>query len=86
MDSMRISLAILVLILGAPCASAQSADTPPAATEPVFCAEVYIPVCGVKDGKAATYSNDCFAHGAGAKVIHTGKCDASDASGGAKPQ
>jgi hypothetical protein len=53
----------------------QCADPKPKPTKPpIFCAETYIPVCGVKDGAKKTYSNDCFARADDAKVVADGAC------------
>jgi len=53
-----------------PCAD----PTPQPTKTPIFCAEVYQPVCGVKDGKAKTYSSACFAKADGAQVVADGEC------------
>ena len=56
-------------------AEGQCADPTPKPTKtPIFCAEIYQPVCGAKDGKAKTYSSPCFAKADGAKVIADGEC------------
>jgi len=39
--------------------------------EPTFCIEIFAPVCG-NDG--VTYTNSCFAEGAGAQILHDGEC------------
>jgi Kazal-type serine protease inhibitor domain len=43
------------------------------------CNARYDPVCGELNGKRKTYSNDCFARGAGAKVIAVGECGQNEA-------
>jgi hypothetical protein len=52
-----------------------AAEKKPAA-EPVFCMEVYQPVCGIKGTVTKTYSNACFAKADGAKVVSQGECPA----------
>lgn len=42
--------------------------------KPVFCAAVYIPVCGAN---GVTYSNECAAHSVGISDIAEGACPAS---------
>jgi len=42
------------------------------ATRPMFCLDVWIPVCGC-DGQ--TYSNSCYAHRSGVNVAHEGGCN-----------
>jgi len=44
-------------------------------TQPVFCIEIFQPVCGVD---AMTYSNSCFAEGAGVEIAHEGECTILD--------
>ena len=66
------------------CAKADSAEVvsegqcseaaPQPANTPIFCAEVYQPVCAVKDGTTKTYSSDCFAKADDAKVVADGEC------------
>ena len=41
---------------------------------PVFCPDIYEPVCGRKDGVNMTYANSCTATAAGAVVLAPGKC------------
>jgi len=48
--------------------------TPKPAKPPIFCAEVYHPVCAIKDGVRKTYSTDCFAKADGAKIVSDGEC------------
>jgi hypothetical protein len=57
-------------------ASQASADIMPPTTRQhdTVCTARYDPVCGELNGKRKTYSNDCFARGAGAKVIAVGEC------------
>jgi hypothetical protein len=52
-----------------PCAQPKPAPT----KTPIFCAEVYQPVCGVKDGATKTYSSACFAKADGATVTAAGE-------------
>ena len=40
----------------------------------IVCTEQYAPVCGRIGQKTKTYSNACFARGAGATVIAQGPC------------
>ena len=66
------------------CAKADSAEvvregqcgdsTPQPTKTPIFCAEIYQPVCAVKDGAQKTYSSDCFAKADDAKVVADGEC------------
>jgi hypothetical protein len=44
--------------------------------EPVFCIEIFAPVCGV-NGK--TFSNACFAGGEGIDIAHDGECTGDEA-------
>lgn len=46
----------------------------PDARRPTVCTEQYLPVCGRIGGALKTYSNQCFARAAGAKVIADGPC------------
>jgi hypothetical protein len=40
-----------------------------------LCPQIVLPVCGVKaDGVRSTFTNSCFAHRAGATVLHRGAC------------
>ena len=48
--------------------------TPKPTKTPIFCAEVYQPVCAVKDGTTKTYSSACFAKADGATVTAAGEC------------
>ena len=48
--------------------------TPKPTKTPIFCAEVYQPVCAVKDETTKTYSSDCFAKADDAKVVADGEC------------
>ena len=48
--------------------------TPNPTKTPIFCAEVYQPVCAVKDGATKTYSSDCFAKADDAKIVADGEC------------
>jgi hypothetical protein len=43
--------------------------------EPVVCIALFAPVCGVD---AKTYSNSCFAEGAGVEIAHDGECTIID--------
>lgn len=48
------------------------ADAPGVCTvKPQICYQLYKPVCGCN---GQTYSNDCYAHGAGVSVDHDGAC------------
>ncbi len=47
---------------------------PAPARPPVFCMEVYQPVCGRIDATFKTYSNACFARGDGATIVGDGPC------------
>ena len=58
---------------------AQSAGTSKPA--PQVCTEQYAPVCGQIGNNSKTYSNECFARAAGAKVIADGECKAVPPSG-----
>jgi hypothetical protein len=61
--------------------SEASADiVPPTIQHHAVCTARYDPVCGELNGKLRTYSNDCVARDAGAKVISTGECEQSDHS------
>ena len=46
--------------------------------ETKMCIEVYAPVCGVKNGVIQTYSNDCFAKGDWATILHKGVCTGNE--------
>ena len=41
---------------------------------PIFCPDLYMPVCGRIDGVNKTYANACFAMVAGAVVLDQGVC------------
>lgn len=43
--------------------------------EPIACITLFAPVCG-NDG--ITYSNSCFAEGAGAQILHDGECSGDE--------
>ncbi len=51
-----------------------SDQTPKPTKTPIFCAEVYQPVCAQKDGAQKTYSSDCFAKADDATVVADGPC------------
>jgi len=51
----------------------------PVDKEPTFCIEIFAPVCG-SDG--VTYSNSCFAEGAGVQILHDGECTGEDPNDG----
>jgi hypothetical protein len=53
-------------------AQATKSDRTP--SRPIFCMELYAPVCGRLGSRLRTYSNQCFAHAAGAKVVAQGPC------------
>jgi hypothetical protein len=55
-----------------------------AAANAAVCTEQYAPVCARAGSIAKTYSNRCFAHAEGAKVIAEGAC--RSASGGKIPK
>jgi Kazal-type serine protease inhibitor domain len=47
--------------------------------EQKMCPRVAHPVCGLtKDAKRSTFTNDCMAEGAGARVLHQGACEGGD--------
>lgn len=66
------------------CAKADSAEvahegqcgepTPGPTKTPIFCADVYQPVCALKNGAQKTYSSDCFAKADDAKIVADGEC------------
>ena len=49
-------------------------DTDHKLDKTIFCNERYAPVCGKTEHGAKTYSNACFAHADGAKIIGPGPC------------
>jgi len=53
-----------------PCGDPKPKPTKP----PIFCADVYQPVCALKDGTQKTYSSDCFAKADDAKIVADGEC------------
>jgi hypothetical protein len=50
--------------------------TNPAKPRPTVCTEQYAPVCGQIGNARKTYSNVCFAHVVGAKIVADGQCTA----------
>lgn len=42
--------------------------------EPRMCVALWVPVCGKLGKKTMTYTNECMAKAAGAKVISQGEC------------
>jgi len=38
------------------------------------CYEIYLPVCGTRDGQRVTYDNQCYARRDGATDIANGRC------------
>lgn len=48
---------------------------PPRLTPPRVCPQIHAPVCGRdRQGRVRTYSNDCMAAAAEARVLHPGPC------------
>jgi hypothetical protein len=76
------TLAVFVVAAAAlSAASSASLSTQPAAiilaeaSQPVFCTEIYQPVCGTDPtGTRRTYSNACFARVAKATNVTPGEC------------
>ena len=71
MIRMLVLAALLVTTTFCGTAGAQSMQ---AQTRMGVCPEVYIPVCGTVAGVQKTFSNECFARGAGATNIMPGAC------------
>ena len=76
----RMTLACAALLAVAPATGAIAGQTE-SASEPLWfandgsnCIALYEPVCAVKDGVSFTYSNACYAHRAGARVISRRSC------------
>lgn len=75
------ALCLIVPLVSIALASEAGADMmppPPTRHQDTVCTARYLPVCGELNGTLKTYSNDCFARGAGAKVIADGECGQSD--------
>jgi hypothetical protein len=45
-----------------------------AKAEPRMCVALWVPVCGKLGKKTMTYTNECMAKAAGAKVMSQGEC------------
>jgi hypothetical protein len=67
----------IILTIGSAPSSAIAKEKTAAPQEPVYCIEIYAPVCGEIKGVKKTYSNSCFARAAGAKIVGQGPCAAS---------
>ena len=68
------NLAILSALLFAVALAISAAPAQAQRPSGIFCSSNYIPVCGLKNGQRTTYTNSCWAHRAGAKILHNGEC------------
>jgi hypothetical protein len=42
--------------------------------QPAACTQEYVPVCGVKHGRATTFPNACVARSVDARIVSRGSC------------
>jgi hypothetical protein len=68
----------LSFLASLPALQAALADIVPPPRRPTVYNEQYLPVCGVKNTSAKTYSNECFARADDAKVIAQGECNGKE--------
>jgi hypothetical protein len=63
------ALAIGAIASGLPTAQEAKANA-------IFCNDLWMPVCAVNSvGFRRTYTNACWAHASGARILHKGVCD-----------